>query len=210
MLTLRQGTIVVKTARSAIESHLSKKSFEAPTTLGAGSKEQQGAFVSLLDQQNGGELRGCIGNPYGSKPLLDQVAISAVEAATMDPRYEPVKLHELKNRIVVEVTLLSPPEIIRAHTPLELRDRIIVGRDGLMVDGMGSRGLLLPQVALQEGFDTEEFLTQCCLKAGLPPDAWLTSMVQVSSFQGQVFAEDKPDGQVFERRLEPGNRRGSG
>jgi uncharacterized protein (TIGR00296 family) len=135
--------------------------------------------------------------------LLEQVRIAAVEAATTDFRFEPVSLEELRKRIVLEATVLSVMEPIWMKNPLDLRENVLVGRDGLMVEGMGSHGLLLPQVAIDEGFDSEEFLSQCCLKADLPPDAWLTENVRVSRFQGQVFAEEKPNGRVFERRLKP-------
>jgi uncharacterized protein (TIGR00296 family) len=85
--------------------------------------------------------------------------------------------------------------------PLDLPLNIQVGRDGLFVDGVGTRGLLLPQVAVDEDFDAEEFLNQCCLKAGLMPDAWVTGSVKVARFQGQIFSEDTPRGRVLERKL---------
>ena len=168
-----------------------------------GLREERGVFVTLLDHANGGNLRGCIGIPFPTRSLLEQVRIVAVEAATTDFRFEPVGLEELQNRIVLEATVLSAIEPIWVKNPLDFRENILVGRDGLMVEGMGSHGLLLPQVAVDEGFDSEEFLSQCCLKADLPPDAWLTGDVRVSLFQGQVFAEEKPNGRVFERRLKP-------
>src|SRR5712664_3950494 len=85
---------------------------------------------------------------------------------------------------------------------------IKVGRDGLFVEGFGTRGLLLPQVAVDEGFDEEEFLNECCLKAGLMPDAWVTGSVKVARFQGQIFSEEAPGGRVFERKLRGIGRKG--
>ena len=157
----------------------------------------------MLDQVSGGNLRGCIGIPFPTRSLIEQVRTAAVEAATTDFRFEPVSLEELQKRIVLEATVLSIIEPIWVKNPLDLRENILVGRDGLMIEGMGSHGLLLPQVAVDEGFDSEEFLSHCCLKAELPPDSWLTRDVRVSRFQGQVFAEEKPSGRVFERRLQP-------
>jgi uncharacterized protein len=203
MLTVEEGGVLVKVGRAAAEAHLSGKEFESPAHASPGLKEERGVFVTLLDHMNGGNLRGCIGIPFPTRSLLEQVRIAAVEAATSDFRFEPVSLEELKNRIVFEATVLSVMEPIWVKNPLDLRENILVGRDGLMVEGMGSHGLLLPQVAVDEGFDSEEFLSQCCLKADLPPDAWLTGDVRVSRFQGQVFAEEKPSGRVFERRLKP-------
>lgn len=203
MLTVEEGTVLVKVGRAAVEAHLSGKEFQSPDHTSSGLKEERGVFVTLLDHANGGNLRGCIGIPFPTRSLLEQVRIAAVEAATTDFRFEPVSLEELQTRIVLEATVLSAIEHIWVKNPLDLRENILVGRDGLMVEGIGSHGLLLPQVAVDEGFDSEEFLSQCCLKADLPPDAWLTGDVRVSRFQGQVFAEEKPNGRVFERRLKP-------
>ena len=119
----------------------------------------------------------------------------------MDPRFEPIEPNEFAQSILVEVTPLTPPENILVKSPLDLPLNIKVGRDGLLVSGSGSRGLLLPQVAVDEGFDEEEFLSQCCMKAGLTPDAWLTGSVRVARFQGQIFSEQKPHGNVIERTL---------
>jgi uncharacterized protein len=203
MLTPDEGVVLLKAARSAIENHLSGNGSQPQAGASPGLKEERGVFVTLLDHFNRGNLLGCIGIPFPTRSLLEQVRVAAVEAATTDFRFEPVTLEELQRRIVLEATVLSVIEPIWVKNPLDLRENILVGRDGLMIEGMGGRGLLLPQVAVDEGFDSEEFLSQCCLKADLPPDAWLTGDVQVSRFQGQVFAEEKPSGRVFERRLKP-------
>ncbi len=203
MLTVEEGDVLVKTARAAIDAHLSGSAIPPAAKLSTSLKEKRGVFVTLLDHLNGDGLRGCIGIPFPTKPLVEQVRIAAVEAATSDPRFEPIYLEELKDQITIEATVLSVIEPIWVKNPLDLRENILVGRDGIMVEGMGGHGLLLPQVAVDEGFDSEEFLSQCCLKAGLPPDAWLSGDIHVSRFQGQVFAEEKPNGRVFERLLKP-------
>jgi len=203
MLTAEEGAFLVKTARAAVEFHLLGREPQSLTDASPSLKEERGVFVTLLDHVNGGSLRGCIGIPFPTRSLLEQARIAAIEAATTDFRFEPVSLDELQKRIALEATVLSVMEPIWVKNPLDLRENIIVGRDGLMVEGMGTNGLLLPQVAVDEGFDSEEFLSQCCLKADLPPDAWLSGDVRVSRFQGQVFAEEKPNGRVFERRLKP-------
>lgn len=200
LLTSIEGRTIVKLARTAIDIHFSRKSIPPAINITPALKEERGVFVTLLEHSNGG-LRGCIGLPFPTGPLFEQVKTAAVEAATADPRFVPISSEQLKNLIIVEVTVLSAIEPIWVKNPLDLRENIVVGRDGLMIDNAGSHGLLLPQVAVDEGFDSEEFLSHCCLKADLPPDAWLTSSVRVSRFQGQVFAEESPDGPVFERRL---------
>ena len=199
-MTATEGERLVKTARTAIEASLSKKSLDESADLTTSLKEERGVFVTLLEHSNGG-LKGCIGLPFPDRPLIEQVKTAAVEAATSDPRFNPVSLTQLKNRIVVEVTVISVMEPIWVKNPLDLRQNIIVGRDGLMIQSPSGHGLLLPQVAVDEGFDSEEFLSHCCMKADLPPDAWLTPGVRVSRFQGQVFCEETPNGRVFERRL---------
>ena len=201
ILSLDAGNAVVKTARRAVECHLSGRALQPLRTTSPDLGARQGVFVSLVDRMKGGGLRGCIGTPLATRPLLEQVVTTAIEAATIDVRFRPIKLEEL-DQVIVEATILSPLEKLVVKRPLDMRDKIFVGRDGLMVDGVDSRGLLLPQVAVEEGFDSEEFLSQCCMKAGLPPDAWLTGEAEVSRFQGQVFAEEKPNGRVFERLLE--------
>ena len=163
--------------------------------------ERSGVFVTLLGSSGEKELRGCIGAPYPDGPLLTQLSNVAVEAATEDHRFDPVDLSEFRTGILVEVTVLTPPEQLVVDNPLVYRDRIKVGRDGVIVDGLGHKGLLLPQVAIEERFDSEEFLSQCCLKAGLLPDAWLSGQVRISRFQGQIFSEEKPGGSVSEKNL---------
>lgn len=191
----------MKVARRAIVDHFGGKPNESKGNFSSELRERRGVFVTLLDHSNGNQLRGCIGIPFPTRPLIEQVKVAAVEAATSDPRFDPVEINELKERISVEATVLSEMEPIWVKNPLDLKQNVVVGRDGLMVEGMGSHGLLLPQVAVDERFDSEDFLSQCCLKAALPPDAWLTGQVQVSRFQGQAFAEEEPDGGVIERRL---------
>lgn len=200
-MSIKDGTLLVQTARAAIESHLEGKKITPNPGAGSHLAKPQGVFVTLLDFSAGGQLRGCIGNPFPERPLLQQVCLMAVEAAVSDPRFPPVESDELKSNLTVEVSVLTTPEAIRVDNPIQYRDQIVLGQDGLIVESHGFRGLLLPQVAVEEGFDSEEFLSQCCLKAGLPPDAWLSSGIRVMKFRGQVFSEERPNGRVFERKL---------
>src|SRR3989442_3378676 len=110
MLTAEEGIVLVKTARVAIETQLSANEFQSQSDATPSLKEQGGVFVALLDHVNRGNLRGCIGIPFPTRSLLEQVRIAAVEAATTDLRFEPVGLEELQNRIVLETTLLSVME----------------------------------------------------------------------------------------------------
>jgi uncharacterized protein len=208
LLSTEDGTTLIRIARQAIADHLDGKNFDSVANASSELRAPRGVFVTLFDNARSRTLRGCIGNPFPKTSLLNETARCAVDAATMDPRFVPVRKEEFLQSITLEVTVLSPLEDILVKSPLDLTLNIKVGRDGLFVDGFGTRGLLLPQVAVDEGFDEEEFLNECCLKAGLMPDAWVTSTVRVARFQGQIFSEDEPGGRVSERKLRGQGRKG--
>lgn len=208
LLTSENGTKLVGSARQAIANHLDGKDLNPAANVSSELLAPSGVFVTLLDQARNRGLRGCIGNPFPKIPLLNETVRCAVDAAAMDPRFAPVRKDEFLQSIIVEVTVLSPLEQILVKSQLDLPLNIKVGRDGLLVDGFGTRGLLLPQVAVDERFDEQEFLNECCLKAGLMPDAWLTGGVKVARFQGQIFSEEAPGGRVFERKLGRQGRKG--
>ncbi len=103
--------------------------------------------------------------------------------------------------VAVEVTVLTPPRTLKTDDRKALPTLVQVGRHGLVVEGMGTSGLLLPQVALEWKWDASEFLMNCCLKAGLPPDSWLLEEVEVKVFEGEIFGETKPQGDVRRRPI---------
>jgi len=201
LVSTENGTKLVGTARQAIVHHLDGENLDPVANVGSELRATLGVFVTLFDIARSRRLRGCIGNPFPRMSLLNETVRCAVDAAAVDPRFAPVRKDEFLGSIIVEVTVLSPLEHILLKSPLDLPLNIKVGRDGLFVDGFGTQGLLLPQVAVDEGFDEEEFLNECCLKAGLMPDAWVTGSVKVARFQGQIFSEEAPGGRVFERKL---------
>src|SRR5438034_10879386 len=106
MLTTEEGVVLVKTARAAVETHLSGEQFQAPADASPGLKEERGVFVTVLDHVKGGSLRGCIGIPFPTRSLLEQVRVAAVEAGTTDFGFEPVTLEELRQGSVLEVTVV--------------------------------------------------------------------------------------------------------
>ena len=195
-ITDAEGEYMVKLARATIEAELGLR--DAPGTGDAPQVMQQmcGVFVTLNKTgAEGHNLRGCIGYPYPIKRLLDALTESASNAAFDDPRFPPVKASEM-DRIVVEVSVLTPPERVDVKSPAEYPGCVRVGTDGLIMSRGGRRGLLLPQVATDWDWDPEEFLSQCCIKAGLPPDAWLVEGTEVQRFQAIIFAEESPGGAV--------------
>lgn len=199
MLTDIEGRTAVKLARKTIESFLSEERLSEPQELGFELSpvfgEKRGVFVTLTEN---GFLRGCIGHPFPDSTLEEAIMDSAISAATRDPRFPPVGEDELDD-IVVEVTVLTPPEKINAP-PKELPNHIEIGRHGLIVKQGYCQGLLLPQVAPENNMDSIDFLNHTCLKAGLSPDAWLKG-AEVSCFEGQIFKEKEPQGEVFEEKF---------
>lgn len=145
-----------------------------------GLPDATGAFVTLKKR---GELRGCIGTLECRRPLPEEVARVAVSAAREDPRFEPVRPSELAD-LAVEVSVLGPLEPIDPHDPTAIE----IGRHGLVVEQGRRRGLLLPQVATEWGWDRETFLAHTCVKAGLPQDCWRTG-AHVFRFAADVFGD---------------------
>jgi len=139
-----------------------------------------GAFVSLHKQK---ELRGCIGNCVPKARLFETVTEMTEAAASRDPRVRPVSKKEL-GEIRIDITVLSP--LVPLADPLSV---VVVGEHGLYIAAGGKRGVLLPQVATQYGWDSKTFLEQTCLKAGLRKNAWQDSDAQVSGFTALIIEE---------------------
>lgn len=193
---IEDGKIIVQTARRAIQRWLKDKvKIKPPTETPEKLLMNTGVFVTLNRFDNK-SLRGCIGYPIPIKPLIQATIEVAIESATSDPRFPPVSLKEFTDNIIVEVSILTPPEEIEVSNPKELPNLIRVGEDGLTVEKGLAKGLLLPQVATEWKMDAEEFLCNCCLKAGLTPDAWLSGDTKVSKFQAVIFKEKSPGGEV--------------
>jgi len=205
--TLEEGKFLVKIARKSLETYLKeRKKISPPEDVPEKLREKSGAFVTLnrfyKDPKTGNvrhELRGCIGHPYPIMPLVECVIEDAINAGLNDPRFPPVSLEELKE-IVIEVSVLTPPEEIEVSDYKDYLDKIRIGRDGLIVVGelygFQTSGLLLPQVPVEYGWDVEEFLSYTCRKAGLPPDCWKRKGVKFFKFQAEIFEEIEPEGEI--------------
>lgn len=193
MLELHEGELAVKIARESIKRALKgervkSEDFRFPETF----NEKRGVFVTLY---RNGELRGCIGFPYPILPLKEALIKAALSAAFEDPRFLPVRAEEM-SRIRVSVTILSEPEKLMCRAE-ERPDKIEIGKHGIIVRRGIFQGLLLPQVATEYGWDAKTFLTQTCLKAGLPPESWLDEDTEVLIFTGEIFEEVEPEGKVI-------------
>jgi uncharacterized protein (TIGR00296 family) len=201
-LSLKEGEFLIRLARNTVKTYLETgKVVKDPENTPNKLFEQCGVFVTI-NSLKGGEkkLRGCIGYPYPTSPLVEAVIDSAVSAATRDPRFYPLSLVELGN-VVFEVSVLTPPEEVEVENPKEYLANIKVGEDGLIVEKGFNKGLLLPQVPVEWEWCEEEFLCQCCAKAGLPPDSWLTKDAKIYKFQAIVFEEETPQGEVKRMHL---------
>ena len=187
----------MRLARNAVEEHLrNRRVLRVPTDTPSKLMEHCGVFVTLNSVKHGRrELRGCIGFPYPTNPLSQAVIESAISSATQDPRFYPVSLQELDS-IVFEVSVLTPPQLVEVEKPTDYPSKIKVGQDGLIMERGYYKGLLLPQVPIEWGWGSEEFLSQCCLKAGLSPDSWLLRGTRVYRFQAIIFHEVSPRGSV--------------
>jgi uncharacterized protein len=165
-----------------------------------------GVFVTLSEYPSG-ELRGCIGFPRAVYPLRVAIPRAAQAAATEDPRFLPLRSTDL-SRVTVEVSILTEPEPMPGPKGRAGTDSIRVGVDGLIVEGYGQSGLLLPQVAAEQGWNAEQFLRETCRKAGLDGAAWRAPAVRVYRFQAGIFGESTPRGSIESHGLTVTHRAG--
>jgi len=198
MFTLEDGVRAVRFARDIIDHHVQGKTIPQPT-LPENFNDHQGAFVTLHTYPQH-DLRGCIGIPTPIMPLK-QALVEAAKSTTHDPRFPTLQPDELEG-VIVEVSILSKPMLIKVNKPQELPKHIVIGRDGLIVEQGMFKGLLLPQVPIEQRWNKEEFLSHTCMKAGLTPDAWFDRFTKVYKFSGQVFKEIKPHGDIEENKLD--------
>lgn len=178
-----QQRLLLSVAREVIGARLRGGELKLPEELDLHEvfREKRGVFVTL---KKDGELRGCIGYPLPVKELLDAVMDNACSAAFSDPRFPPLGPEELE-AVSIEISVLTVPRKVAAPEEVE------VGRDGIIVSTSFCRGLLLPQVPLEQGWNRQQFLDYGCLKAGLPLAYWRSHPVTIETFQAQVFREER-------------------
>jgi uncharacterized protein len=174
--TSEERVSLLKLAHASIESALEnwEISLEPPTPHLA---EPRGAFTTLYIR---GDLRGCVGYVVPTASLYRTVAQTARAAAFEDTRFSPIVREEM-HLLEISLSVLSPLQPIRA-------EEVEVGKHGLLISQHGHRGLLLPQVPVEHGWDGLTFLQQTCYKAGLPPDAWHQG-AKIEGFTAEVFGD---------------------
>ncbi len=188
-----EGILAVKTARDFISSETG--GHFSVNDLPESFNSHCGVFVTLNTFPDN-DLRGCIGIPEPIYPLCESLEYAA-RSACHDPRFIDLRYDELEN-ITVEVTVLTAPEIIDIDRE-SLTDWIVIGKHGLIIEGRGRRGLLLPQVPEELGWNQNDYLEGLCRKAGLRRGSWRDPDIKLYSFEGEVFRETEPYGPV-ERR----------
>lgn len=176
-MNTEQKKALLSLARQAIASELGRGKLEMPEDPVFQIK--RGLFVTLHLEDR---LRGCIGYIVGYKSIAESIVDMARAAAFRDPRFPKVKADEL-DRIQIEISLLG--ELLPVLDPEEIE----IGRDGLYIEHPQGSGLLLPQVAIEWGWDRPVFLKQVCQKAGLKQDAFKEEAAKLYRFTAEIFNE---------------------
>jgi len=172
---------LLKLARKVIKTKLSNQKLDIAPPSSPIMKEMRGAFVTLKKNDR---LRGCIGYIEAVKPLFDTICDMAEAAAFKDYRFPPVKAGEV-SRLSIEISVLSP------ITEIDDPSIIKVGKHGLIISRGARRGLLLPQVPVEWGWDRDKFLGQTCIKANLPEEAWKSPDTKIEIFTAEIFSEEE-------------------
>ena len=200
-MTTNQATLLFKIARESIEQYLKDNSFLDIEPYKKEFPNKQGVFITLKTHPTD-MLRGCIGFPLPMEYLAKATRDAALSAAFNDPRFPPLRKEELET-ITIEISVLTPPQKIKIENTKDLKKNIEkyirVGKDGLIVTFKNYSGLLLPQVASEQNWDSKTFLEQTCVKAGLTENFAFEADLEIQTFQAQIFFEKTPNGQILEK-----------
>lgn len=190
LLSRGEQDTLLRLARTTLEifvrqsEHMDLAGVERTAAL----EQKRATFVTL--HQRNGDLRGCIGSTAHRAALLVSVRDNVIRAANNDPRFDPVAPDELSG-LNIEISALGDGD--KPDSPFQRLgeiDDLVIGRDGLymLFEGKG-KGLLLPQVATERGWDAQQFLTALCAKSGLPSESWKDPRAVIHRFSAQVFSE---------------------
>ncbi len=177
-LNTDQQTFLLSLARESIQHQLKTGKTLKKKVKDAELMKKRGAFVTLKINR---QLRGCIGYPLPYKPLWETIRDAAIAAATQDFRFPSMTLEEL-SETVIEISVLTLPQPVKDVKEIE------VGKHGIIISKGPNKGLLLPQVPIEWGWDLETYLAHGCMKAGLDEDEWKKG-VEIETFSAQVFSE---------------------
>ncbi len=199
---MEHGVFLVKLARRAVEERVrNNRVIEPPEDTPQILRRPGMVFVTIEKVVHGRRsLRGCIGFLAPVYSLVEATIKAALEAALNDPRFPPVTEPELPS-LIYEVSVLSQPYDPGVTDRWELPKVIVIGRHGLVASRGWFHGTLLPSVPVEYCWDPETFLAETCLKAGMEPDCWLDEATRIQLYDGRVFAEKEPGGEIVERDL---------
>jgi uncharacterized protein len=198
-LSLDDGSFLVKHARKSIENHFQGADPEIPAPMLDLMTKKLPIFVRL-NVHPSKALRGSAGYTDSIMPLTNSLPEVALSAAFTDRRFPPLRKSELKTT-VIEVSILTEPQLIHVEKPEQYPEQVVVGRDGIIVEKDGKKGVLLPQTATEFKWNPKSSLSHAAMTVGLSPETWCDPKAKVYRFQAQVFIEDAPNGNIVERKL---------
>jgi AmmeMemoRadiSam system protein A len=179
-LTDNDKKILLTIVRNTLETYLEKREIPEVVSDEPSMFEPRATFVTLR-RRDSNDLRGCKGEIFPNKPLIEAVQNTAISSAINDPRFHHVTADELPH-LSIEISVLKP---IR---PIEPED-VVVGKHGLVIVKGGHSGLLLPHVPVVYNLDKETFLKELCIKANLNEQAWKDDEAYLFGFEAEVFGE---------------------
>jgi len=195
---LEEGIKLINFARKNIEHYLKNKiPMPISEELKEKFKEKYGAFVTINKKQGEQKiLRGCVGIPVPIYSLIEVISKVSLSSAFEDPRFPPI---QNLDKYILEISILTPPKLIEVNSHSEYFDKIKIGRDGLIIETPIARGLLLPQVPIENNrnWNVKTFLEHLCLKTGLPTSAWKDKNSKIYSFQAIIIEEQTPNGSII-------------
>jgi len=195
-ISIQEGTELVRLARTSVEAYIKyKKIFSSAKN----SNKKAGVFVTLYyinitnKEKN---LRGCIGYVFPTQNIYHSVIAAAINAATEDPRFIAVNEKELKD-VIFQVSVLTKPSLIRLDNTDASLSKIVIGRDGLILQSRYGSGLFLPQVPVEQKWNVRDYLSNLCYKAGAPSYAWLLPDSKLYTFCSLIFREKLPNREIY-------------
>jgi uncharacterized protein (TIGR00296 family) len=201
VITVEEGIELVRLARISVESYIkNRKIISSPVK----SNKKSGIFVTVyhLETKNSQKnLRGCIGYIIPIKNIYDSVIAAAINAATRDLRFSAISEREL-DEVIFEVSVLTKPLIIRVDNSDVSLNKIVIGRDGLILESVYGSGLFLPQVPVEQKWNVRDYLTNLCYKAGAPSEAWLLPDSKLYTFHSIIFREKIPNREIYAENYE--------
>jgi len=203
MLEHHEGELLVRIAREAFERSMRFETYTLPSELPLNLHAKRGVFVRVRrspDRSWGAHMEtlACLGYSFPSRELGEAAADSAVASALRIGASGSLG-GAPPQHLFFEISVLSEPELLQVGKPVEYPRRIGVRTDGLIVEYGFANGLILPQVAIENNYDENDLLCECCVRAGLPSSSWLTlSGTRVYKFRAEIFREEESTGNVIE------------